>query len=110
MVGLNVVVADSDARAQYLFSSLQQRFLGMVRGRRGTLPPPVDDMDARWNPAEAAQVARMLAESIVGSPATVKAGLAATQARTGADEFIVACAVHDFGARLRSYELLARLP
>jgi len=109
MVGLNVIVADSDAQAAYLFSSLQQRFLGMVRGRRGPLPPPVDDMDARWNAAEAAQVARMLAESIVGSPATVKAGLAATQARTGADEFIVACALHSQAARLRSYELLAGL-
>jgi len=109
MVGLNVIVADSDAQAAYLFSSLQQRFLGMVRGRRGPLPPPVDDMAARWNAAEAAQVARMLAESIVGSPATVKAGLAATQARTGADEFIVACALHSQTARLRSYELLAGL-
>jgi alkanesulfonate monooxygenase SsuD/methylene tetrahydromethanopterin reductase-like flavin-dependent oxidoreductase (luciferase family) len=109
MVGLNVIVADSDAEAQYLFSSLQQRFLGMVRGRRGPLPPPVHDMQARWSPAEAAQVAGMLAESIVGAPATVKAGLAATRERTGADEFIVACALHSQAARLRSYELLASL-
>jgi len=109
IVGLNVIVADSDAEAQYLFSSLQQRFLGMVRGQRGPLPPPVRDMQARWTPAEAAQVARMLAESIVGAPATVKAGLAATRERTGADEFIVACALHSQAARLRSYELLAAL-
>ena len=48
----------------------------------------------------------MLAESIVGSPETVRAGLKATQERTGADEFIVACAMHDFDARLKSYALL----
>jgi luciferase family oxidoreductase group 1 len=109
MVGLSVVVAPTDAEAQYLFTSTQQRFLGMVRGQRGKLPPPVASMDALWSPAEAAQVQRMLAEAVVGSPETVRAGLLATQARTGADEFIVACAVHDPVARLRSYELLDTL-
>ena len=109
MVGLNVIVADSDAEAAHLFTSLQQRFLGMQRGRRGLLPRPVDSMQSLWNAAEKAGVERMLAESLVGSPATVRAGLQATQERTGADEFIVACAVHDFAARLRSYELLAGL-
>ncbi|MFN3809494.1 MAG: LLM class flavin-dependent oxidoreductase [Roseateles asaccharophilus] len=109
MVGLNVIVADSDEQAQHLFTSLQQRFLGMQRGQRGPLPPPVDDMEALWTPAEKAGVVRMLAESVVGSPVTVRAGLRATAERTGADEFIVAGALHDFGARLRSYELLAQL-
>lgn len=107
MVGLNVVVAPSDEEARWLFTSAQQRFLGMVRGRRGKLPPPVASMDALWSPAEAAQVARMLSESVVGSPATVRAGLAATRERTQADEFIVACAVHSHALRRRSYELLA---
>jgi len=109
MVGLNIVVADSDAEAAHLFTSLQQRFLGMQRGQRGPLPRPVDDMESRWTPQERAGVARMLAESLVGAPATVRDGLRATLERTGADEFIVACAVHDAQARRRSYELLAGL-
>ncbi|PTT87692.1 LLM class flavin-dependent oxidoreductase [Pelomonas sp. HMWF004] len=108
-VGLNVIVAPTDEEAQFLFTSLQQRFLGMVRGRRGKLPEPVPSMAAIWSPAEAAQVGQMLTESIVGSPDTVRAGLAATWERTQADEFIVACAVHDHGLRRRSYELLAGL-
>jgi len=109
MVALNVIVADSDAQAQRLFTSIQQRFLGMQRGQRGPLPRPVDSMDGLWSPGEKAGVERMLAESIVGSPATVQAGLAATQVRTEADEFIIAAAVHDQAARRRSYELLAEL-
>jgi len=109
MVGLNVIVAPTDEEAQHLFTSAQQRFLGMVRGRRGKLPPPVASMDALWSPTEAAQVERMLSESIVGSPETVRAGLAETLERTQADEFIVACAVHDHGLRRRSYELLSAL-
>src|SRR3954469_13039879 len=45
MVGVNVIAADTDAEARRLFTSLQQQFLNMVRGRPGQLPPPVDDMD-----------------------------------------------------------------
>ena len=108
-VGLNVIVAASDEEAQYLFTSIQQRFLGMVRGRRGTLPAPVASMEALWAPAEQAQVLRMLRESVVGSAGTVRAGLEATATRTGADEFIVACAVHSHALRRHSYQLLDQL-
>jgi luciferase family oxidoreductase group 1 len=107
MVAINAIVADTDAEAAFLFTSQQQRFLGMQRGQRGPLPRPIDGMDGLWTAGEKAGVERMLAESVVGSPATVRAGLKATQIRTGADEFIVASAVHDFTARLKSYALLA---
>ncbi|RTL16092.1 MAG: LLM class flavin-dependent oxidoreductase [Burkholderiales bacterium] len=109
MVGLNVVVAPTDEEARFLFTSAQQRFLGMLRGRRGKLPPPVASMATLWSPTEALQVERMLSESIVGAPDTVRASLQATAERTGADEFIVACAVHDHVLRRRSYEQLASL-
>ncbi len=108
-VGLNIIVADTDAEARHLFTSIQQRFLGMQRGQRGLLPRPIPQMEDVWTPSEQFQVERMLAESIVGSPSTVKAGLQEVQERTGADEFIVACAVHDAKARRRSYELLSGL-
>jgi alkanesulfonate monooxygenase SsuD/methylene tetrahydromethanopterin reductase-like flavin-dependent oxidoreductase (luciferase family) len=52
--------------------------------------------------------------AIVGSPDTVREGLAAFVARTGADELMVTCNVFDHAARLRSYAILAgardRLP
>ena len=108
MVGTNVIAADTDAEAQKLFTSIQQRFLGMVRNQRGPLPPPVDNMDALWSPAERRQVERMLAVAVVGSPATVRDGLRALVERTGADELIIAGATHDHAARLRSYELIAQ--
>ena len=40
MVGANVVVADTDEEARYLFTSAQQSFTNIFRGRRGQLPPP----------------------------------------------------------------------
>ena len=108
MVAINAIVADTDAEAAFLFTSLQQRFLGMQRGQRGPLPRPNKGMDGLWTAGEKASVERMLAESIIGSPDTVRAGLKATQERTSADELIVACAVHDFDARLKSYALLSQ--
>ncbi|MEY8878383.1 MAG: LLM class flavin-dependent oxidoreductase [Leptothrix sp. (in: b-proteobacteria)] len=109
MVGLNVIAADSDAEAAYQYSSIQQRFLGMVRGQRGPLPRPVPSMATLWSAAEQAQVERMLACSVVGSPDTVRRGLQALIERTGADELIVAGALHEHAARLRSYQLVAEV-
>ncbi len=109
MVGVNVVAAATDAEARRLFTSTQQAFTGMIRGARGKLPPPIDDIGAFWSPQERAQVSDMLACSVVGSAETVRQGLAGLLDRTGADELLVAAAVHDHAARLRSYEVLAEV-
>lgn len=109
IVGVNVIAADTDVAAARLATSLQLRFLGMLRGQRGPLPAPVDpaQLDDVWSDDERAGVARMLACSAVGAPATVRQRLQAIQHATGADELIVASALHDHAARLRSYQLLA---
>ena len=107
MVGVNVVAAETDAEARRLFTSAQQSFANMFRGRRGKLPRPIDDIEHYWTPMEKAQVSNMLSCSVVGSPATVRRGVADLVQRTAADELIVAAAIHDHEARLRSYELLA---
>ena len=110
MVGVNVVAADTEDEAAWLFTSIQQRFLGMQRGRRGPLPQPISpaEMEVLWAPHEKAGVQRMLAAAAVGSPAAVCAQLQAIVDKTGADELIVAGAIHSHAARLRSYELLAQ--
>ena len=107
MVGVNVVAAGTDAAARRLFTSAQQSFTNIFRGTRGKLLPPIDDIEAYWSPSEKAQASAMLACSFVGSPATVRRELAAFVARTGADELMVAGAIHNHPARLRSYEILA---
>ena len=109
MAGVNVVLADSDAEANYHFSSIQQRFTDMVRGKRGYLKPPIDDIESYWSREEKIHASRMLAWSFVGSPDTVKRKLDAFVASTGVDELMVASALFDHQARLRSYELLAEL-
>ena len=66
-------------------------------------------MNTLWNEREKAGVERMLAASAVGGPDTARHQLGDLLERTRADELIVACAVHEHAARLRSYELLAEL-
>ena len=109
MVGANVIVADTDAEARRIFTSIQQSVANLLRGARGRLNAPIDDIESYWTPAEKAQASRMLARSFVGAPATVRAGLEQFVADTQADEIIVAAGIFDQAARLRSYELLAEL-
>jgi luciferase family oxidoreductase group 1 len=107
MLGVNVFAADDDAEARLLFTSLQQAFINLRMGRPGPLPPPVEGYDARLTPMEREMIGEMLACSFVGSAETVREGLAAFAAATGADELMVASQIFDHAARLRSYELTA---
>ena len=107
MVGVNVIAADTDAEARRLFTSSQQAFSNMLRGTRGKLPAPIDDIETYWSPMEKAHATNMLSCSVVGSPGTVRRGIEELIERTGADELIVAAAIHDHAARLRSYQILA---
>jgi len=107
IVGVNVFAAETDAEAARLFTSLQQAFLGMVRGNRSELRPPVDVM--QWTGAEEAYVHRMTRCSAVGSAATIRAQLAELIENTGADELIVTAQIFDHAARLRSFEIAAEV-
>ncbi|MGA8448030.1 MAG: LLM class flavin-dependent oxidoreductase, partial [Roseiarcus sp.] len=107
MVGVNIIAAGSDAEARRLATTQQMSFANIFRGARGLSQPPIDDIESYWSPIERAQAQRMLARSIIGSPETVRAGMEALVAETGADELIVVSDVYEHPARLRSFELIA---
>ena len=107
MVGCNVIVADTEAEAKRLFTSPQQNFTRMVRGTRGQLPPPIDDIEDFWSPVEKMHASSMLACSFYGAKDTIEGKLAPFIESTGADEPMVAAAIWDHEARVRSFELLA---
>ncbi|TWA96025.1 LLM class flavin-dependent oxidoreductase [Bradyrhizobium stylosanthis] len=109
MVGVNVFAADSDTEAQRMFTSLQQQFINLRRGTPGPLPPPVDDMDALWSPAEKSMVGQSLSCTAVGTPDIVEERLRALIADTGADELMTTGQIYDHTARLRSFEIAAEV-
>ncbi|MCH2342869.1 MAG: LLM class flavin-dependent oxidoreductase [Pseudomonas sp.] len=108
MVGCNVIVSDTEDEARRLFTTQQQNSTRMVRGTRGRLPPPIDDIESFWSPMEKAQASSRLACSFYGTTATIKAKLAPLIEATGADELMVAAAIWDHQARVHSFELLAQ--
>lgn len=107
MIGVNIIAAETDAEARRLATTQQMSITNIFRGARGLSQPPIDDIDTYWTPSEKAEVGRWLARSVIGSPETVRAGIAALLAETGADELMIVSDVFDHRARLRSFELIA---
>jgi luciferase family oxidoreductase group 1 len=108
MIGVPVIAAETDAAARRLFTTAQQRFLQLIRNQPVVLLPPVDSMDPLWQDYERAAVESRLGAAIVGSDATVKAGIEKLIERTGADELIVVTDTFDPADRLQSYQRVAR--
>jgi luciferase family oxidoreductase group 1 len=108
MLGLNVIVAETDAQARYLFSSVQQAFTNLRRGTPGQIPPPIDDIDSYWSPQEKASANMTLLSSAVGSPETVGRAVLRFIEVTQPDEIVATAHIYDHSARLRSFELLAQ--
>ena len=109
MLGANVLAADTDAQARRQFSSQQQSFINLRRGMPTQVPPPIDDINTYWSPAEKAMVDRALAVSFVGSPDTIERGLADFLDELRPDELMITAHIHDQVARLRSIELIAQV-
>jgi len=109
MIGVQVIAADTDRAARRLFTTPQQRFLRLIRNQAVELLPPVDSMEGLWTPGERAAVESRLGAAIVGSEATVKAGVEKLVSATEASELIVVTDTYEAADRAESYERLARI-
>ncbi|WP_323018168.1 LLM class flavin-dependent oxidoreductase [Castellaniella sp.] len=109
MLGFNVFAADTDEQAHFLASSWQQSFVNLRTGRPGRLPRPVDGYLDGLPPAARELLDHILSCAAIGSPDAVAAQMQSFIARTGADELMITCNMHDHAARLRSYEIVAGL-
>jgi luciferase family oxidoreductase group 1 len=110
MVGVMGVAADSDAEAEYLYTSMQQSFANLRRNVRTPFPRPSYDAVADLKPEETAMIDHMLRYAMVGAPATIEKRLGSFLEQTQADELIISMPIHDIAARLKSVELFAGLP
>jgi luciferase family oxidoreductase group 1 len=107
IVAVQVIAAETDAAAQRLFTTSQQRFLRLIRNQPVELLPPVDSIEPRWQEWERVTVMNKLRAAIVGSDATVKAGLQKLVLDTAADEVIVVTDAYEHAERLESYRRVA---
>ena len=109
MLGVSVICADTDERAEWLAGPSRLSMLRLRTGRPGPFPTPEEAAERTFTPMEKEVVRSFAGSAIIGSTATVEAKLHELVARTGADELIVTTMVHGHADRLRSYELLADL-
>ncbi len=105
MLGLNLVAADTDEEARFLFTSVQQAFINLHSGRPGPLPPPAQDDDGRF--AAVTTPGSPLSKAVVGGPETIRAGMAGFIERHKPDEIIITAQIFDQAKRIRSLEIAA---
>ena len=108
LVAVQVIAAETDRAARRLFTTPQQRFLRLIRGEPVELLPPVDSMEPLWHDVERAAVESRLRAAIVGSDATVQAGLEKLVRETRA-EVIVVTDTYEHSDRIESYHRVARI-
>jgi len=104
-----IVAAPTDDEAEFLATSTEQRVLGILKGERGRLPPPVAGFRATLSPSEHAGVADFLGAAVIGGPDTVRAGLTRLLELTQADEVMMVSDVFDPALRWRSMAITAEV-
>ena len=108
VVGVPLIAATTDEEAQFLASSIYQRVLGIVRGERRALQPPVAGYLESLDPQERAAIGDFLGMAVIGGPQTVAQQLRKIADTTEADELMLVCDIFDPALRLRSLEIAAQ--
>jgi luciferase family oxidoreductase group 1 len=108
MLALNVVAAETDDEARRLFTTQQQAFVNLRRGRPGLVPPSLQSADAIGEfctPQEKHGVDAALACAAVGAPDSVRAGMQAFVEAHRPDELLLTANIFDHAARVRSFAM-----
>ncbi|MBE8715577.1 LLM class flavin-dependent oxidoreductase [Cellvibrio polysaccharolyticus] len=108
-IGVPLVAAPTDEEADFLFTTVQQGILSLIRGQSLRQKPPVETMNGRWTLEEKHHIDDFLDIAVVGSKATVTEKLQRLQQETGADEFIFTNNIYDHRHHLRSLEIVAEI-
>lgn len=111
ILGVPLVAADTDERAQFLATTTYQRILALMRGQNMLMRPPVaaDAMHELWSPQEEHSVKEFLSMAMIGGPETIAHQLQVLLQHTQADELMFTCDVYEHADRLRAFEILAQL-
>jgi luciferase family oxidoreductase group 1 len=107
MLGVTAVCADTDDEARRLAAPLRVAIVKNRTGRRAPIVTVDEALAYEFSPQEQAIADDFFLGAVIGSPATVAAGLRALADKTGADELMVTALLPDLAVRTRSLELIA---
>lgn len=89
MATVNVILAETDAHAQYIATTMYQMFLGLFRNTRGLLPSPIKTMEGFWSEGEMNHILQMTRCSFIGSKETVKGQISSFINQFDLDEIMI---------------------
>ena len=107
ILAVAAIVAETDAEADRIASSMDLNRLRRDRGQYLPLPSPEEALAYPYTDADRAMIARSRRRLFVGSPATVLNKLRGMIEASQADEVMVTSSIYDHDLRKRSYSLLA---
>lgn len=106
---INVIIAETDEKAQKIATTMYQTFLGLVRNNRYFLKPPIESMDGVWSPEEEMHVKKMLSCSFIGSKETVSNNLNQFIKDLKPDELIITASAYHLADKLYSIKHFAEV-
>ena len=109
IVGVNVLVADTDEEAQRLFTTLVRMFISVLTGNRDAIQPPTEMTADLQEALKHPSLHQMLKYSFVGSRETVKTQIQEFLQQTQADELIIVSTTFELEARLKSIKMFAEI-
>lgn len=109
MAGVNIIIADTDAEAERLATSLIHMIIGIFTGKRDYVQPPTAMTAELREVMQHPQIHQMLRYSFIGSKASVKVKVKEFIDQTQAVELIAVTNLYDVKDRIRSYELFAEI-
>jgi luciferase family oxidoreductase group 1 len=107
LIGVSVVCAETDARAEQLARPLELTLLRFRSGKMGRFPSIEEATHYPYTAEEREIIEQNRDRTFVGSPATVRARLTRLAEAAGVDEIMVTTMTHEHADRRRCYELLA---
>jgi alkanesulfonate monooxygenase SsuD/methylene tetrahydromethanopterin reductase-like flavin-dependent oxidoreductase (luciferase family) len=110
VLGVPLVIADTDAHAELLATTTFQPILALIRGQSLLMRSPVQSMQGLWQPHEEQTVNEFLSMATMGKAETIEQEIQALLQHTQADELIFTCDLYEHKDRLCSFDILAGLP
>jgi len=109
MLGMPIIIAETESEAKYLSTTSLQRILALLRGHALWLKPPVETMEGLWGIEEELNVKDFLGLAAVGTPQQVKNKLERLVSELNINEFMFTNDLYDPQKRIHSLQLLADL-
>lgn len=109
VAAVNTIVAPTDEQAQFLFSSMQQSAVDLIRNDKKLFARPIPNMDEYWEEEEKEKVTHKFKYSFIGSDETVLKEVSEFVQMTGINELMIDTPVYSQSARMLSIEKMAKI-